>query len=96
MATHPWKEVAEMVTCGSLLRRSNASPKNPSPVLDADDVRKIADKEIRELREAVTRAHEYLEVYHQHMRQQQRMPAINVMAAASALAPFINKPEGES
>lgn len=39
----------DMVSVGSLLRLPSASVKNPSPVLDADDVRRSAIQEIRRL-----------------------------------------------
>ena len=44
-----WADVMLMVPCGSLLRLPTASVKNPSPVLDADDVRQIAAAEIERL-----------------------------------------------
>lgn len=37
-----WETVEMMVPVGSLLRLPSASVENPSPVLDADDVRTIA------------------------------------------------------
>lgn len=44
-----WADVKEMVRAGGYLRRSSASPKLPSPVLDAGDVRIFAQVEINRL-----------------------------------------------
>lgn len=42
----PWDDVKDMRSNAHYLIRKDASPKKPSPLLDVEDVRRLAQREI--------------------------------------------------